>query len=393
MVRKFKIQGDDAWRLSMLEPSKVRNQHITLLAGIIAAGATLPADRRASLIAHHSLLRELPPHTIAGWRQRKVPVMDPERRRLVRKSLLEALVVCWSILRLRRREVLLVTCLLPPALILVELFKRLFPRRRVVVMLHGEIEGMFEPARQHRGSFGYYVRKWLGLRRRDSTLELAVIDDFIAEEVVRTFGESIRSEGIFVIPHPITTMVNSPMADPGGPARICFIGFRTDFKGYPIFEQLAVSMPQATFEAIGGGQVEAVPGGDVRPLDGTADYMAAIAACDIAIFPYVGGYRASLSAAALDAVSAGVHVIASRRCCFVSLHETLGKDFVTLFDDEHEVRALLSDPEWVAQRRAGRQSRMVAIEKSKYGLPGVTAALSALTDPGSMSKTLPKGVS
>lgn len=367
-------------RLSVLEPSKVRNQHATLLAGIVAAGAELPAERRASLIAHASVLRELPQHAVSRWSPRTIPVMDPERRRLVRKSLLEALVVCWRIARLERSEVLLVTCLLPPALIVVEMVKRLFPQRHVVVMIHGEIEGAFEADRQHRGSFGYYVKKWLALRRWNSTLRLAVIDDFIAAEMVRSFGDTIRRKDIFVLPHPVTAMADMPCVAPVGAPRVCFIGFRTGFKGYPVFERLAARTPEATFVAIGAGQVEVVSKRAVQRLDGTSDYMRAIATCDVAVFPYVGGYRASLSAAALDAVSAGVHLIASRRGCFISLHETLGDDFVTLFDDEHEVQALLSDPAWIAACRAGRLARMAAIERSKYGIPSLTKALAMLTD-------------
>lgn len=367
-----------ALRLSVLEPSKVRNQHITLLAGLAEAGAALPAERRGSFIAHASLLGAMSPAALVGWSRVRIPVMDPERRRLVRKSLLEAVVVCWRMIRLKRDEVLLVTCLLPPALIIVELFKRLLPRRHVVVMLHGEIEGMFEPDRQHRGSFGYYIKRWLELRRKNSTLRLSVIDDFIADEMERSFAASVRRRDIHVIPHPITVIAQPTAVDPDSPLRACFIGFRTKFKGFPVFERLAAATPGVVFEAIGGGFVEAVPGGASRPLDDTSDYMAAIAASDVAIFPYLGGYRASLSAAALDAVSAGVHIIASRRGFFVALQNTFGGEFVTLFDDERELRALMADRQRIRALRRTRPARVAAVAASKYGLPSVTRALRSM---------------
>jgi glycosyltransferase involved in cell wall biosynthesis len=307
--------------------------------------------------------------------------MNPERRRLVRKSLLEAAVSCWRIVRMRRTDSLLITCLLPPALILVELFKRLFPRRRVTVMIHGEIEGLFEADRQHPGSYGYYMNKWIGLRRKHSTLGLAVIDDFIVDEMVASSKGAIRPDDITVIPHPITPLAEIMPVDQDEDARICFIGFRTRQKGYDIFERVAATTPALTFEAIGGGYAQSVPGNQSRALCGTGDYMRAIAACDFALFPYVAGYRASLSAAALDALSAGLHLIASRRGCFINLHRNLGPDFVTLFDGEDQLRALLADPDWIAARREARMRRLRTIAHSPYGETNITKALARLTEP------------
>jgi len=368
-------------RLSVIEPSKVGSQHITLLAGIVKAGAALPAEQRGTFFGHRTLLGELPPEPLAAWAQSTIPVMNPERRRLVRKSLLETAVSCWRITRMRKGDALLITCVLPSALIFIELFKRLFPRRRVTVMIHGEIEGLLEADRQHPGSYGYYMNKWIKLRRKESTLNLAVIDDFIVDEIVILGNKSIKREDIFVVPHPITQVTDIAPVDLNARARVCFIGFRTRQKGYDLFERIASTTPTLSFEAIGGGCLQSVPENHFRALCGTADYMRSIAACDFALFPYVAGYRASLSAAALDAISAGLHLIASKRGCFISLYRNLGPNFVTLFDGEDDLRALLENPEWLATQRAARSRRLADIESSPYSGPNITRALARLTEP------------
>jgi len=68
--------------------------------------------------------------------------MNPEKRRLVLKSLVEFCVVFRRMLALRRQDILLVTCVLPTSLILIEWANRLLRRRGVHVVLHGDIEGI-----------------------------------------------------------------------------------------------------------------------------------------------------------------------------------------------------------------------------------------------------------
>lgn len=374
-------------QLVFLEPSKVRNQHITMLRGLVDAHALareasdLPPVR---IYGHESLIAALDLAPEDRTHARAVPVMDPERRRLVRKSLLEALVTGWRMLRLRQDQTLLVTCLMPPALILVELLKRLLPSRDVVVMLHGEVEGFFEKRRQHAGSFGYYMLRWLRIRPSSSTLKLAVIDSFIADSLIAEFEDRIRSESVYVLPHPIAPMPRLTVLPDGVPG-ICFIGFNTLNKGYDLFERLAAEMEdQARFVTIGGGR-KRVHGGDERALNGTSDYLDEIARCDVALFPYTGGYRASLSAAALDALSCGLHIVATRQACFVGLHSALGAYFVTLVDTIDDARFLLSDPAWISARRSERPERAAALERSHYGPRRVASALADLLS-GTLAK-------
>ena len=109
-------------RFYFLEPSKVGRQHITLIAGYLAA--LVSSDRiRSGLEIHFcsspSTRACLPPELAARVQCSSVPVMDPEKRRLLLKTLVEFGVTAGYLFRLRRGDVLFVSCLLPTTLLLV----------------------------------------------------------------------------------------------------------------------------------------------------------------------------------------------------------------------------------------------------------------------------------
>jgi hypothetical protein len=185
---------------------------------------------------------------------------------------------------------------------------------------------------------------------------------------LKSFPDRLNEQQISVVYHPVT-----PLALRGAPplADVCFIGYRTRFKGFDQFEALARDVPQARFVSIGGGVLKAVPEGSEACLKDSKGYMQSIGGCAVALFPYVGGYECSLSAAVLDALSAGVHVLATRRACFVSLAEHFGSEVVTLYDTAEEARALLADSAWLQRQRAGQAARQALLQASRFGIPGV----------------------
>lgn len=368
-----------AHRLVVIEASKTRNQHSTLVDGILRASAHPAAGQAVPpvLYAHPTLFERLSPEVRAAVDYRPIAVMDPLRRRLVRKSLLEAWVALRAIATLRRDEVLLFTTVLPSSGILIELAKWLFPRKRVAVMLHGEVEGTIDPARQRAGSYGFYMKLWLDLRRRfGSRLDLAVIDEFIAGELAGRFPAAVAAADFYVIPLLIEPAASN--AAPEGPARFGFVGFDTPDKGLPVFEALAGATPDADFVRIGGGEVVDLRSGRREPLGPSAGaFLDAIARCDVAVFPYTGGYTMALSAAATDALAAGAHLLTTDRGCFRALAEAFGPDSVTIAEPG-AMRALVADPAWADRIRAGRAARLARLAGSRYSLGGVARALANL---------------
>lgn len=358
-------------RLYFVEPSKVKHQHIVLTEGYLRAIRTLPLEARfdgLTLLCHESLQANLPQALLAAMSIENIPVLNPEDRQLVRKTLLEVAVVHKIMRRMKQDDMLFVTCVLSPALWMLEKVKRFYRSRNVVICLHNELEGLYDPGRLKPTSYGYWGRRWLDSRSPDSTLQVAVIDDFIRDRIIADFPEKLRPDMVHSLPYPVAPWAQPPQGPQGVPAlpTFCFIGFKMKFKGFGDFAELAAQDVGARFVAIGGGVVEDVRTGEVLKLGGTDDFLNAVASTDIAIFPYVDGYHASMSAAAIDALATGTHLLATPRECFVSLQQHLGPDYVTICPSISAMGALLSDRQWVAARSAGRQKRLAGLQTSRY---------------------------
>lgn len=369
-------------RLVLLEASKVRYQHSTFIDGLIRAWEAQGLSARhgrPKLFAHDSLFASLSAESRAAVDHLPVAVMDPEKRRLLRKSLLEAWVVLRRLAGLAPDEVLVVTTILPSAAILVEIGKWLFPRKRLVIFHHGEIEGALEGGKKGLGSFGVYVRGWLTLRRAsNSRIRIASTDHFIATGIERTFPDSFASGPPFAIPIPMIAANRNGVLPGEGKLRVCFIGYDTPNKGFATFARLAAALPDYDFRVIGGGVDRSLSDGSEAPVTGNDAFLAAIARCHIAVFPYTAGYRLALSAAATDAIAAGLHLLTSDRPCFAALAEALGPDTVTVCDEESGIEARLRDRQWVDRHLGGRAARIARIDNSPYGLANVGRAIDAM---------------
>lgn len=363
-------------RLMLIEASKVRHYHSTLVDGLVRGYLAAGLDSQFGapvLYGHTSFLSNLSVEAQAAVEFRSIPVMDQDKRRLVRKSLLETWVVFRALLRMDRGDVLFVTTVLPSAMILIEVLKWFMPSKTLVILQHGELEGAKQAERQKLGSFGLYILVWLRLRRVYTSTKVAVLDRFIAEAVKRDWAEAFADNMLFVVPLPIPPQVVDVRAP--GPIRACFIGFDTPNKGFADFAKLAHALPDIKFEVIGSGRRTELGSGLTSPLVGADGFMRALGDCDIAIFPYVNGYSCSLSAAATDALSAGLHLLATDRACFVALQQEFGTRNVTICEDWETMRAKLTSREWLEFAISERTNRPLRIEQTHYSLRSVGRAL------------------
>lgn len=371
---------NESYRLVLLEVSKTKHQHSTVVDGLLRAALfaseTSPRER-PKLYAHQTLFERLSPEVRDFVDYQSIPVMDPQRRRLIRKTLLEVMVSLWAIMRLKTNtELLLITTLLPSTLIFLELIKLFFPKKMVVAMIHGEIEGALDHTKQRIGSFGFYVRKWLKLRKFTFSLDLAVIDNFIAKGVCNEFPNSVKPEKLYVLPLLIEKrqypLKLSPQFTCG------FIGYNTANKGYDVFIGLSKSLPAINFRTIGGGITKDVRTGVTEQIDDYDDFLIKISACDVALFPYTHGYELSLSAAAVDAIAAGTHLLTTSRPCFIALEREFGPRVITLCEDHNEMQLRLSDKQWIERIREDRIKRMSLNTQSRYDIGGVSKAIENL---------------
>ena len=129
-------------KLIIIEPSKTGLQHISFLNNYLCAvqSSSLLQKIPVEFYASRSTIHNLQNGDVANLVFKEIPVVPSETRRLIWKSLVEFFVVTKLILLTSRDEKVLVTYMLPPALMLLEVVCRAFAVRRVHVVLHGEIE-------------------------------------------------------------------------------------------------------------------------------------------------------------------------------------------------------------------------------------------------------------
>lgn len=375
------VAPSPAGRFIMLEPSKVGSQHVTLLEGWLRAlhAIDLPA-RGLELVyrADSTSFAALAEDVRVRTRHEPITVLDPEQRRWVRKVFQELRAVRQSVADLGPRDLLLITCLSSPTLFLLELGNALLGTKNVTAVLHGEVEALFDFTQRDPRRWGFWAWAWARLRRPGSRLRLAVIARFIADSLAKWDPVRFGNGKVRVLPFPVLP-ASGPCFDEDGHLAI-FIGYRTRFKGYDRFVRIAQQLgARMAFAAVGGGVVEAVPGGQRRPIDPRRGYHGEVARASVAIFPYSAGYVAGLSAAALDALATGVHILATPRPCFVALRDALGPDHVTLFETEAEAAAILDGP-FLDRVRAGAESRRRGLARSPFGSGAAEAAFAAMCE-------------
>ncbi len=369
-------------RFIVLEPSKVGPQHITLLEGYLRALLAIEPEAmgyRLVYRADQSSHAALAPDVRGRVPLEPIHVINPEERRWVRKIAQEVGAVLAALDGMGPGDRLLVTCLSSPSLLVLEAVARLFGLggRDITVVLHGEVEALFDESCRSPRSWGFWAWRWSRLRRPDSPIALAVIADFIRTALVQHDPVRFPAQAIRVLPLPISPF-DGTAARLVGDHLVAFIGYRTRFKDFDRFQSIAdAATGPVRFAAIGGGRVDDLAGVE-RPFDPELGFMGEVAQASVALFPYSQGYTAAMSAAALDALSTGVHIVATARPCFVALHEVFGPDHVTLFETDAEVLALLADHARLDRLRAGAAVRRARLAASPFGPAAAQRSFRAL---------------
>jgi hypothetical protein len=369
-------------RFLFLEPNKTGKEHVTLIDGYLYALECLKQKYKSLKIEFYSSKDlDFDKMAITNISVSYIHVLDGHKKQLIRKSITGVGQVLRRYLGTKKGEIIFVSCLWSSELFVLELIGRFFGQNRadLYVLLHGDIEDIFHPPSKKPLTFGYWIQRWLSIRSPHSKIKLVVLADFIRRELLSAFPGKFREEDIHVVPLPLA--INADKIESQEAYKACFIGFRkTPNKGYARFLDLASNCSSAnrTFLAIGQGVVEDVATGRSSMLLGGDGYIKALMACDVGVFPYVGGYRASLSAALMDAIAAGIHVVASPRNCFVQLHHELGPDFITICETDDAFRTLLNDNDWLAKQRASRALRLARLNDCAYSRSAIVQAFEGL---------------
>ncbi len=354
----------------ILEPSKVGVQHLTFLESYLQ---TFLSTKRVSnifdinFVASKKTIDKLDKSKLNLLKFTSILVIDPLKRRLVLKTIIEAWQVLKLILTKKRGDKLFITCLLPTSFILIEQINRFLRRTGIFVVLHGEIESLFDNSDQSILRIGWWSRLWWKSRPLSSKIKLIVIDDFIKDGLDNICNHSID---ITVVHHPIIPIKRDEPKNliP----KICFVGYRTRNKGYKEFLTLAEKHPKLEFLAIGGEVVENIRTGEIDILETHDDYLDAISSCTLAIFMYTEGYQATLSAAALDALKVGVPILALDRPFFISTSNHLGDKLVAVRKNFSQVSEYLINLEYSISQRSESNT---LIMQSKYSMKTIAKTL------------------
>jgi len=204
--------------------------------------------------------------------------------------------------------------------------------------------------------------------------------------LVDRFPARFSLDNVSVVHLPLPQPRGAPESPESCPV-VCFIGYRTRDKGFEAFRWIASKRPDIRFRAIGNGVVEDVATGIVEPLHDKDSYLAEIAKCSLAIFPYRSGYTASLSAAAMDALAVGVPLVALDRPCFRSLAEYFGREYVRVCESVEEMIEVLALMD-LASSPLRRVERLEVVCSSKYGPDSVRTSMEGLA---SASRARPDG--
>ena len=80
--------------------------------------------------------------------------------------------------------------------------------------------------------------------------------------------------------------------------------------------------------------------------------------------PYTDGYTCSLSAAAIDSISAGVPILCSNRKCFLSLQKNLGDRLITICNSRLELINFITNMKYTPKQEWNQYHNLIL--NSKY---------------------------
>ncbi|MBM4229525.1 MAG: hypothetical protein FJ184_02100 [Gammaproteobacteria bacterium] len=291
--------------LFFIEPSKTGYQHVTFLTGFLQAISASSAKERFELRLHasKSTLANLPLGAREGFLACEITVVDPTARQLVKKTFREFFEVLRVLRSASEDDRVIVSCILPTSLILVEIACLVLRRRRAFVVLHGELEGLCDSDWDPR-RIGTWSKLWARVFGRRSSLNYVVLEDFIKQGLV---ARGFAAARVHVVHHVIPGVRENSKKTQN--STFCVIGFQTRQKGWDAVNRLVREFPEFDFVSVGGGRVLDLRTGSTEPFSAKDDFITAIARNHFALCMFERGYEMTLSASTLDAVAAGVKII------------------------------------------------------------------------------------
>jgi len=309
-------------KVIVVEPSKDGAEHLTfnslVLSSLLEASPELIA--LATSNSHYEALGK------PNARFIPLPVVSIVKRRFISKVFVELFAILKAMTYAKRNEIQFAIFLsvFPPLLTFLPVVAKVF-RISMVVILHGELEGLVDSSRMRITSFGYWVRRFFdgeGYR---------AVDCFVLSEGIyrRLLSLYPNSEGyVKWANHPIVEYKN--LQNSQRDFEVSTVGFATQKKHGLLFEKMSeLARSGRRVAHIGMTEPEiynrykneikffCMPGEYL----GHNEFLSALERVKHAIFPYANtSYKMTVSGAMLDAIASG--------CDVLSLTNDFAKDLV-----------------------------------------------------------------
>jgi hypothetical protein len=343
--------------LFIVEPNKQGSEHLSFNAAMLSImiRAAFEQDREAIFFCNAThrdrLQAQLSGEVSVTWR--KIPVVNGLTRNFIKKFAVEVFVLFRILLEARRKgaDVLLLS-VFPNALACILLFKKLFRRVRLHVILHGELESLVIPEKWPVYREGFWVKLAL-LRAFDGSWPVFyVLGQGIRDRLLERFPAHTHLSGLRVIEHPFLFTSDRPdVYQKCRPYKVGFVGVGRLVKGIDVFFQLAdvlsdcISAGTVELCVVGGidkGVTQPIPRG-VRILSnrpagmGAKEFAHAIGELDHAVFLSRHNYLFTASGAVFDVLNQGVEIFSLENHYLRDLSRNDPEGGIKFFGDVREI--------------------------------------------------------
>lgn len=267
-----------------------------------------------------------------GLEFKRIPVVSIISRHFYLKAMVEFAVLVFVLIygKLVRANRIVFLSIFPPLLLLLPMLSRLLGVN-VVLVLHGELEGLVRDDRNRVSSYGFWIRRFFELELF-RFIKVLVLAKYIKEEVVKLFPGAMQAT--IWVDHPIQFVGYERPRD----VEVATVGVATIRKHGVLYSKLSqIGCRMAHVGAVEGGIRERYSGVIDFLSDGVAEgedgFFELLSRVKVAFFPYgMSDYKLTVSGAMLDALAAGCLVV-TYRCQFAIYLRSLGFNVEILLDD------------------------------------------------------------
>lgn len=323
----------DSKTLVIVEPNKIGRQHNTFNKEFLNLFKIYKihfiSDIRTSKLIDETYYQS----------SESIKVIDGDERKFIKKTIFELFNVIKLSIKYRKNKILFLS--ISPQVLFIFEFLKLFiaPKKKIYIILHGELEGVFEKDKQKINSYGFWIMLWLKLRKSIKTTKVILLAEYIYDSINNAgFNFGRINDDISIVNLPIPFHHNDKkLLNEKDNLDFLFIGQRSKKKGF--IDYLSIknkTKSYYSFYSIGQGKlIHHSKNKDIH--SNFQDYMDTVSNFSVFIFPVIGSYQATISSAICDAIGCSQLILAYKNPMTEYFQRILSEECVILFNSEEEL--------------------------------------------------------